>query len=395
MDDSATDVALTACAPSEEAALTPTPTMSAETLVILNVCETAQGGVGRYQDALGALSAHGFSCHVLLPDSDLEILTDTSRAITFSRPKRGPVAILQLLRGFRAARRRVRPHIYFFHSTFALLPLLFLRLSRDKTPAVYCAHCWAANTSVSETLKKQIIRRIEGNLCGLADLVVNVSHSDAETARQNKYRGRHVVVENAVAPAAPDARFDLFPRPTSDTINLLFVGRFDQQKGLDILLDAFRRARINNPDLALHLVGEPVRSEGMPHLPAGVSHHGWIPSSQIDSFYRSADALVVPSRWEGLPLVIPEAYRNGTPVLAARTSGMEHLVQQDQTGHIFDLAPTDLGELLASLDRKHLVDMRPNALALYRDRFSLDRFSRELASHLLGLVSNGKARTSS
>ncbi len=364
--------------------------MSAEKITILNVCETAQGGVGRYQDAMTSLAEHGITCHVLLPDSDVGILTDASHARTFTRTKRGLVAILRLLRKFLTERRRLRPDVFFFHSTFALFPLAILRLTGDISPAVYCAHCWAAETIDTETLKKKVIRQIEGRLCGLADLVVNVSHSDAKAARQSGYRGKHVVVENAVAEPFPNARADIFPRPSPDLINLLFVGRFDRQKGLDILLESFETARTRNSNLALHLVGDPVRSGDMPSLPSSVSHHGWIAPSQIDNFYRSADALVVPSRWEGLPLVIPEAYRSGTPVLVARTSGMEHLVEENATGYTFDLDTAELGRLLASLDRRHLIKMRPHARALYESRFSLDRFTGELALHLRSLVANAK-----
>jgi glycosyltransferase involved in cell wall biosynthesis len=388
MADSASDLILGPQKDTTPKGLATHVVKSGERLVVLNVCETAQGGVGRYQDALAALADHGFEPHVLLPDSDIGILTDSSRAATFSRLKRGPRAIIQMIRVFLSERKRLKPDLYFFHSTFTLLPLLALRLLRDKTPAVYCAHCWAANSDGPDTMRKQIIRLIEGRLCGLADLIVNVSRSDAGIARQYKYRGRHVVVENAVTEPRSNATEDLFPRPSQDTINLLFVGRFDRQKGLDILLDAFRRAQDQNPALHLHLVGEPVRGGVVPPLPLGTTHHGWVAPDQIDHYFRSADCLVVPSRWEGLPLVIPEAYRNGTPVLAARTSGMEHLIEDGQTGNTFPLDSTALAALLISLEHSVLAQMGQNARLLYERRFTIDRFSREMAAYLHDLVSS-------
>ena len=386
MADSARDSVSGSLQHAKQATLAAADANSVETLVILNVCETAQGGVGRYQDALATLTEHGFAPHVLLPDSDTGILDSGIPAATFTRSKRGAVAMLHLIRSFFDERHRLRPDLYFFHSTFALLPLLLLRVRGDKTPAVYCAHCWAAHSGETETLKKKIIRQIEGHLCGLADLTVNVSHADADTARAHGYRGHHVVVENAVAAPLPNAQDDLFQRPTDTAINLLFVGRFDRQKGLDVLLEAFQQAHASNAELHLHLVGEPLRGGDMPEIPGGVTHHGWVAPDQIDHFYRSADALVVPSRWEGLPLVIPEAYRNGTPVLVARTSGMEHLVAEGETGHSFELTAEALGRLLASLDCTDLRNMRPKAAELYKDRFAIDRFSHEMATHLRALV---------
>lgn len=359
-------------------------------VVILNVCETAQGGVGRYQDTLCSLSEYGFSCHVLLPKADIGILNDPQNATTFSRPRRGLQAIFHLLRRFLSERRRLKPDLYFFHSTFALIPLLILRLHGDKTPSVYCAHCWAANSSDTETLKKKMIRLIEGRLCGLADLIVNVSQSDADMAAKYRYRGRHIVIENAVPESSVRHVQEKFPRPSDKTINLLYVGRFDRQKGLDVLLKAFAQARTRNPDLTLHLVGEPVRADEMPDLPGGVTHHGWTQPDQIDLFYASADALVVPSRWEGLPLVIPEAYRNGSPVLAARRSGMQYLLEEGVTGYSFDLNASSLASLLSDLDRTQLLKMRPDARALYEQRFQIDRFARTMATHLQGLLEHSR-----
>lgn len=365
---------------------------SSQTTRILNVCETAQGGVGRYQDLLQALEPFGFSLSVLLPEADKGILRDSSRAATFQRSRRGPVAMWNLLRAFWLQRRQLRPDLYFFHSTFSLLPLMVLRLAGDRTPAVYCAHCWAASTLQADGWKARVVRFVEGNLCGLADLVVNVSASDAETAGKLGYRGHHVVVENAVGPPDPAARSDLFDRPASSRVNLLFVGRFDHQKGLDLLLSAYDLARSRNSDLHLHLVGGAVRGSEMPELGEGVSYHGWVGPDEIDSYYRSADALVVPSRWEGLPLVVPEAYRNGTPVMVARRSGMEKLVDEGKNGWSFPLEVTALADLLSKVGRYELAKMRPAAEKTYQDRFSQERFAAEMAENLHALLRRKRSK---
>ncbi|MCV2886856.1 glycosyltransferase family 4 protein [Ruegeria aquimaris] len=358
---------------------------------ILSVCETAQGGVGRYQDLLESLVPFGFSLSVLLPESDKGILRDATRAITFARNRRGPVAMWNLVRAFWRQKRLLRPELYFFHSTFSLLPLTLLRLSGDRTPAVYCAHCWAANTLQTDGWKSRIIRFVEGNLCGLADLVVNVSASDADTAQRFAYRGRHVIVENAVDPPEPEARADRFETPGSSRVNLLFVGRFDHQKGLDLLLPAYDLARSSNSDLRLHIVGAPVRGSELPVFGEGVTYHGWVGPGEIDSYYRSADALVVPSRWEGLPLVVPEAYRNGTPVIVARRSGMHELVDEGRTGWSFPLEIEALADLLSRVGREDLAKMRPLAEETYRERFSRGRFAEEMAENLRALLGGKRA----
>lgn len=343
------------------------------------------GGVGRYQASLKALDAHGFDVFVLLPESDVGILPSSSDYFTFKRPGRGLASLYNMIVAMRSARRRCEPDLYFFNSTFALIPLLFARLMGDRTPSVYCAHSWAISNHMPNSIKGRLIRAFEGNLCGLSDLVVNVSNGDAQIAKRFGYRGRHKVIENAVADTDHSKAQDNTIREHHASIRLLFVGRFDHQKGLDLLLLAFARARRRNPKLCLSLIGGPVRNGRVPKLPAGVTHHGWVPPDKLDQHYQSADLLVVPSRWEGLPLVIPEALRNGTPVLVSDRSNLDDLIEEGVTGDVFALDAHVLEEYLASLTLIRLLKMRSAARASYEQRFTLERFVGEMSACLRNL----------
>ena len=110
--------------------------------------------------------------------------------------------------------------------------------------------------------------------------------------------------------------------------------------------------------------------------------HGWIDNRHIDSWYRSADAVIVPSRWEGLPFVIVEALRNGTPVLVSDRSGMPDLVEPGKTGEVFALDSDAIARLLGSLDREALHTMRPLCRRSYEERFTIDRYKAEFLSLL-------------
>ena len=348
---------------------------------ILSICETAQGGVGRYQESLRALGSHGFDVHVLLPDADCGILEDQRNVVTYPRDHRGLGAIYRLVRAVFAQKRRLGPDVLFFNSTFSLLPLFALRLAGDRTPAVYCAHCWAVSNYEPTSLKGRLVRFLEGRLCGLANLVVNVSEGDAQLARTFGYRGRHVVVANATPDVAEVQPVEM-TRTGDDEVQLLFVGRFDRQKGLDILLDAFREARKLGANVRLHLVGAPVRGSDLPVIPEGVEQHGWVEPGQIDRFFKAADAVIVPSRWEGLPLTIPEALRNGTPVFVSNRSAMPDLIEDGVSGGSFDLSVEALADCLGRMERGELVEMRAGARATYEARFTMDLFSDALAGHL-------------
>jgi glycosyltransferase involved in cell wall biosynthesis len=357
-----------------------------DVLSMLSLCETASGGVGRYQDNLRAMSRYGMSCRVLLPDADRHILGPEADVVTFHRKKRGIGSLINMLRAFLAERKRRRPDVYFFNSTFSLVPLLVLRLIGDRTVSVYCAHCWAIGTLDPDSWKGRLIRAIEGTLCGLADLVINVSQSDLAIATRFGYRGRQIVLENAVGEADPDAARDLFASDVEGAIHLLFVGRFDRQKGLDVLLPAFSQARRRNAGLHLHLVGGVVRDGQTPAPREGVINHGWAGPHEIDSFYRSADALIVPSRWEGMPLVILEALRNATPVMASTGCGMSDFLERAGCGTSFELDSETLTALLAGLRRDDLIAARPAARATFEAHFTQARFGAALAREIRTMV---------
>ena len=104
--------------------------------IILSVCETAFGGVGRYQESLRALTSTGIQLVILLPDRDAKILEQSDDLRTFRRDGRSVSALIRLLRAFLKQRRELRPDLYLFNSTFSLLPLLVLRGLRDQTPAI-------------------------------------------------------------------------------------------------------------------------------------------------------------------------------------------------------------------------------------------------------------------
>lgn len=362
---------------------------------ILSICETAMGGVGIYQNYLGGLADRDLNLHFLAPEQHLGFLDRSLEVTTFQRKSRGPGAVLQLLRKFVALRRQLRPDLYFFHSTFSLTALTLLRAMGDRTPAVYFPHGWAVSNYHPHTLKSRAVRMIEGRLSRLADCVVNVSRHEQDLASGLGYGGTMTVIENAVPDCGPQGeRTD--PQPPDKLpgmLDLLFVGRFDRQKGLDLLLPAFERAARRRPDLRLHVIGGEVRGDSAPRsLPPNVNLVGWVDRAQLDRWYRFADAVVVPSRWEGLPLVIPEAFRNGAPVLCAESSGMPDLLTRNVTGDHFPLSVQAIEAALTELDGDRLREMRPACRAHYERRFSMSRWQSQMID-LISKFDSGKGAT--
>lgn len=344
---------------------------------VLHTAETALGGVGTYIDFL-CEATPAVENRLVIPNGHTALI-DSSRTIsTFKYRKRGLRAIISHTRALLRAHDEYRPDIVFFHSTFALFPLLFLSIMRPKTKRIYCAHGWAVSQyEVKSALLGRVVASIEGTLSGRADRTVNISHFDRRIAESRRYKGNHITIENAVPEASHEKAVseDIDP----EKINLLFVGRHDKQKGLDVLLQAFRAASLKRQDLALYVIGAPVRTGGDSlDYPDNVYQVGWTEPAKIDGWYRAMDAIVVPSRWEGFGLVVPEAFRNGTPALVSDRGALPDLVDEDLTGSVFKFGVESLYKTLSNVSKSDLTSYKDACRRAFIERFSQGRFSQDI-----------------
>jgi len=139
-----------------------------------------------------------------------------------------------------------------------------------------------------------------------------------------------------------DARRQLGLR--DDDRILLFVGRIEPLKGVDILLGAAAQLE-SESDCFVVVVGgdESTRDGEMEHLRAlasqlgiaeRVSFMGAVDHERLPLFYNAADVCVVPSFYESFGLVALEAMACGTPVVASRVGGLSVAVRDSETGYL-------------------------------------------------------------
>lgn len=116
--------------------------------------------------------------------------------------------------------------------------------------------------------------------------------------------------------------------------NILFVGRLvEMQKGLDLLVESFKKVIEMNQDWELTIVGD---GEDREKLINNISKNGLenyikvLPfTDNVQKHYLDASIFVSTSRWEGFGLVITEAMECGVPVVAFENSGPLEIINKD------------------------------------------------------------------
>jgi glycosyltransferase involved in cell wall biosynthesis len=112
---------------------------------------------------------------------------------------------------------------------------------------------------------------------------------------------------------------------------LLWIGRMVEVKAIDVLLKACRAVVPAFPNLQLHLIGDgPLRASLFAQVQSeGLSGHvvfaGRVAQQDLPVWYRAADAVVLPSRWEGTPNVLLESHACLTPFVATEVGAIPEI----------------------------------------------------------------------
>jgi glycosyltransferase involved in cell wall biosynthesis/predicted metal-dependent phosphoesterase TrpH len=150
------------------------------------------------------------------------------------------------------------------------------------------------------------------------------------------------------------ARFDparrverMFP----GEVNVLYAGRMTREKGVDLLCDAFLRARARDPRLHLVLAGGgPEESVLRERLGSCATFLGWLEGDALADAYASADAFLFASRTDTFGQVLLEAQASGLPVVAVAEGGPTALIEHGVSGMLCEADADALADaLLAAL----------------------------------------------
>jgi glycosyltransferase involved in cell wall biosynthesis len=210
------------------------------------------------------------------------------------------------------------------------------------------------NAPVTGGVSGIIYAVLERIVCRRADAVTWVSADLGARMRRRGGRdgGRALVPAPPARPPSPEeiakvrAELGGDGRPV-----VLAVGRLAPQKGFGTLLAAAARWRDRVPQPAVVIAGEgplagPLADQARS---AGVTVRFLGPRDDVPTLLAAADVVAVPSVWEGQPLIVQEALRAGTPLVAARVGGIPELTGEDAAILVPPGDPAALGDAVVSL----------------------------------------------
>ncbi len=336
---------------------------------------TYAGGVNRHVEALAeALIARGHELRVLAPwDPPDRVSRMLHRAPADRRERPDYLIPLQRTVGF-AANGAV--------SNLSVSPAAVTSMRRELqagrfdivhvhepvAPALGWDACSFPGAPVVGTFHAYSTKRLPNTIASLLgarrklnqlSARIAVSEAAAWTGRR-WFGGEYQVIPNGVdVDASPRA-----PKPESDELRVLFVGRSEERKGLPVLLKAFE-GLIEHVPARLTLIGSSPddvrRYVPDPATEARIETLGRVSHDALWRRLHEADVLCAPSlSGESFGMVLTEAFAAGTPVIASEIAGYSDVVTDGSDGIL--VPPADAQRLAEELQRMYLEPVRREAM---------------------------------
>ena len=231
------------------------------------------------------------------------------------------------------------------------------RARKEKIPVVTTFH----NDYIKTSLGGKILKRIRWALQGRRTL-----HASNARIALTPYYAKHLsgrgvrksidVLPNGFEPVTEDAvRPSTLPIDEQERPLLVFVGRLSEQKGLDVLMDAWDSlCQQGEPNARLAIAGSGELNEWLDDriasstYPQSIAKLGRVEDSEKRWLFEQARSVLIPSRFEGLPTVLLEAMHAGAPTVMADVNDLGRLVTEPNAG--LSVTPGDSNELVEAIN---------------------------------------------
>lgn len=343
---------------------------------ILHIAETLPGGISGYlEEFFCGFEGEEYKNYLIFPDTHCAYVPDAiDRENTFSyrRGGRDLISLFRLLIKIASINKIVKPDFIVLHSSFAgFLGRLwaFFQPGGISAKIIYIPHGIAFIMPNLNTAKKSVYKGIERFLAKKTDLLIAVSDYERNVIELNGVRSRkNVVIKHGVIIDKCQERKAV---ENHEAVNILFVGRFDNEKGLPRLLEAVSKSQIK---YKLRIVGDfssstKRRESNAVNFSCVAEQYSWCSRSELSAHYAWADYVVVPSEWEALGLVAIEAIGHGVPVVTSGVGGLSEIVIDGFNGFLYSNLE-QLVNIIDDLPNKNRQVLSLNARDFYLNNFT-------------------------
>lgn len=182
---------------------------------------------------------------------------------------------------------------------------------------------------VYSLFKKIIVDNFPGVVIGPSKFIVDI-HKKFEFFKK---------VTTAVVPYSIENEQEntIGSNTSKQALDILYVGRLSKEKGVDVLVEAFKGLKENF--LRLHIVGDgPERGPliNLSKTDERIEFYGKVLPQETKKFYEMTDLVVLPSIWyENFPTVVLEAFSFGVPVVGSKIGGIPEQIKDGYNGFLF------------------------------------------------------------
>lgn len=287
--------------------------------------------------------------------------------------------------------------------------LLLLMRKQARQQWILHMHNNHLNHAIFKSLYQRMLHQV--------DLVICVSAYIQRMAQQTYPQHAHkfVVLFNATdtelfqpyGQTAQAAVSELLQLPEATPL-VLYVGRLTQEKGVDVLIQAFKQTLLTHPNVRLVIAGSSffegaaitAYQKRLADIARPIANHivftGYIPHAQLKHLYAAANIVVLPSVWQDpCPLVVLETMASGTCIIASRVGGVPEVVEHGVNGVL--VMPNQVDELAQALSTLLAEPQRASQMAQAARQKMLRGYAWEhlvhKLEHLLLTLSQPKIKT--
>ncbi len=275
-------------------------------------------------------------------------------------------------------------HAHMPRNAFAFAGLWYGKRSGAAT--AFTPHAFYPGGGRAKRLAKAVVdRAMMPALFSLANVTISLTQVDQRDAfKAGLPERKSRIVPNSVALDKLDQveRRDFAEAYGIEGPYVVHVGRFHIYKNLPFLVrhhrpfaDRLRLVLIGQDDGELAAVRREIAAQGLEKSVRIVER---APFPDLCSAYAGAEALVLPTLWEGLPTVVLEAMHFGCPVVANAVGGIPTVIDDGETGFLFDAERP--GDYEAALERALACgpELRERARRLVAERYSWTASARRI-----------------